>query len=64
MKGEDTYMIVLKWIAIIIACLDVLVYIAESSDKKVSSKLGGAIGLLIGSVARISVIYAACCYWL
>lgn len=57
-------MIVLKWMAIIIACLDVLAYIVESKDRKVSSKLGGAIGLLLGATARIAVIYAACCYWL
>lgn len=57
-------MIVLKWMAIIIACLDVLSYIIEVCERKFSSKLDGAIGLLLGATARIAVIYAACCYWL
>lgn len=60
---------VLKWICFIIVCLDTVSYIAEQTNRlekcnKTAEKAGSLLGLCIGIVARVYVLYGAGTCWL
>ena len=60
-------MTLLKWICFIIVCLDFIGYIIEKSTYENDSKarnLGEVLGLILGTIARVFVLYGTATCWL
>ena len=62
-------MTVLKWFCFILVCTDTVVYVTSQiiknkSNTKMSKIIGNSIGLIIGILARVFVLYGAATCWL
>lgn len=53
---------IVKWICFIITCLDLVGYVYEKWEKKLT--FGGFLGVIVGILARLFVYYGAFTCWL
>lgn len=58
------YKIVLKWFCFILVCADTVSYMMSKMAKNKSKAIGISIGLIIGILARIFVLYGTATCWL
>lgn len=56
------WLMILKWICFILVCFDVMAYIINKS--KEIKDAAGLIGILIGTAARVFVLYGTLTCWL
>lgn len=55
---------VLNWIFFILVCMDTVAYIMDKARDEKCKGFACLIGLLIGIVARVYVLYNTATYWL
>lgn len=53
---------IIKWICFILVCLDCAVGVVEKSST--IRNIGGIVGMLLGIVARVFVLYGTATCWL
>ncbi len=56
--------VIFKWICFIVVCLDLVSHILEFSEEKRKPKnISSFIGMMLGIVMRVFLLYGACRYW-
>ena len=69
LRKENIHMTMLKWFCFILVCTDTVVYVISQivknkSNTKMSKIIWNSIGLIIGILARVFVLYGAATCWL
>ena len=69
LRKENINMTILKWFCFILVCTDTVMYVISQivknkSNTKMSKIIGNSIGLIIGILARVFVLYGAATCWL